>query len=75
MWDVNRFIEEEDFNNPELDKIPVRNGCAGMCGCTGYCREIAGYVSREDAALYFESKRIVEKQKELQYQIVKNARI
>lgn len=36
--------------------IPVRNGCSGWCGCTGFCREIAGFVTREHALKWANAK-------------------
>lgn len=44
-----RFVEESDINNTELQKLPIRAGCSsgGGCGCTGRCFEIVGEISRE----------------------------
>jgi thiamine kinase-like enzyme len=44
-----RFVEESDVANIELQKLPIRIGCSavGGCCCTGNCRRIVGEISRE----------------------------
>ena len=38
-----------DYNNKNLDFLPIRKGCeAEMCACLGVCEEIVGYVPRKD---------------------------
>ena len=44
-----RFVDESDISNIEMQTLPIRAGCSsGGCGCTGRCREIVGEISRQD---------------------------
>jgi thiamine kinase-like enzyme len=44
-----RFVEESDIANIELQKLPIRAGCysVGGCACIGSCLRIVGEISRE----------------------------
>ena len=43
-----RFVEESDVANIELQKLRIRAGCpAGQCACIGSCLRIVGEISRE----------------------------
>lgn len=43
-----KFIEKSDLENQELQTLPIRRGCSGMCACLGVCRDIVGYINRRE---------------------------
>jgi hypothetical protein len=43
-----KFIEKSDLENKELQMLPIRRGCSGMCACLGICKNIEGYIDRKD---------------------------
>lgn len=51
----------EDFDNQAYDMLPIRKGCgSSLCACRGTCKEIIGYISREDYTEYIKSKEELE---------------
>lgn len=43
-----KFIEKSDLENKELQMLPIRIGCSGMCACMGICKKIVGHVDRKE---------------------------
>ena len=42
------YVDQKDLDNPNLDMLPIRNGCSGgPCACSGYCQRIQGFVKRD----------------------------
>ncbi len=41
-----KFIDKSDLENNELQTLPIRRGCFGMCACLGTCQNIVGYIDR-----------------------------
>ncbi len=41
-------ILSTDLENKELDVLPIRRGCSGMCGCLGTCLQIVGHIPRKE---------------------------
>jgi hypothetical protein len=45
---MGKFIETADLNNTELQLLPIRRGCSGICACLGTCKTIVGYIERKE---------------------------
>ena len=43
-----KYIDQSDLKNKELQMLPIRRGCSGMCACLGICRDIEGYIDRKE---------------------------
>ena len=43
-----KFIEKSDLENLELQSLPIRRGCSGLCACLGTCKNIEGYIDRKE---------------------------
>lgn len=43
-----KYIDQSDLKNKELQRLPIRRGCSGMCACLGICRDIEGYIDRKE---------------------------
>ena len=43
-----KFIEKSDLENLELQSLPIRRGCSGLCDCLGTCKNIEGYIDRNE---------------------------
>lgn len=42
-------IHYKDFENKDLDLLPIRRGCTALkCCCLGICEDIVGYIPRKD---------------------------
>jgi hypothetical protein len=41
-------VHTTDLNNKNLDLLPIRRGCKGLCACLGICEQVIGYVPRDD---------------------------
>lgn len=47
--DNDYFVSQADVDNPELDVLPVRQGCGGgWCACSGSCQKIVGHITRSE---------------------------
>lgn len=44
-----KYIDKTDLDNGDLNLLPIRKGCSGgPCACLGTCRNIVGYVDRNE---------------------------
>jgi len=45
---IEKYIDKSDLTNKEIISLPIRRGCLGPCACLGFCKEIFGYVDRNE---------------------------
>ena len=47
---MGKYIEKSDLENTELKNLPIRRGCNNVfgCACLGICKNIEGYIDREE---------------------------
>lgn len=65
-----KFIEKSDLENQELQVLPIRRGCSGMCACLGICKNIEGYISRKEYEEYEEFKVEINKQLKMKQDMI-----